>query len=394
MEAKTDNQASQTTPVAKTLLPSLAKAFDKLRQLGVTPGSVAMVPAVNLAGELQSVDADRATRLARVFQAEADFNEMAREQTTGMVVGDAHTKIAKNFDSIVDDTRAIFNHLHDDGKIDMWEKLDIARRTVMHGGTIPHRFKTVRELFLDTTKRCQEQLNREQTIIEAYNAFRAAYGEGMVDALELQQSSLARVNEVKAQSQTVVAAWEAITDPIEKAKKNLEKNQAIEDTEIADRKYQVATNLVNDMRVGQSAGDAVVEKLKQTHKAKTAVQDRAITFFGTNEHVITALCVALQSEKGLNERTQTLEELQRGTEKAMDVLAEIGTKVDKQAIEKAYGESLRPEVVGRLVDAMVAYQKDVIKLNAEARAKADESSKAIVARVQAGQAELAHLAVQ
>jgi len=156
----------------------------------------------------------------------------------------------------------------------------------------------------------------------------------------------------------------------------------------------VATNLVNDMRVGQGAGDAVVEKLKQTHKAKIAVQDRAITFFGTNEHVITALCVALQSEKGLNERTQTLEELQRGTEKAMDVLAEIGAKVDKQAIEKAYGESLNPEVVGRLVDAMVNYQKEVIELTAAARAKAEETSKAIVARVQAGQEELARLAVK
>ena len=388
------NTETQPNTEAKPLLPSLSRALDKLRQLGVTPGSVAMVPAVNLVGELQGVDADRATRLARVFQAEADFNEMAREQTVGMVVGDAHTQIAKNFDTIIDDTRAIYNHLHDDGKIDMWEKLDIARRTLIHGGTIPSRFKAVRELFLDTTKRCQQQLEHEQTIIDAYNAFRTAYGEGMVDVLELQKSCLAHLNEVKAKSQTIIAAWEAITDPIEKAKKTLEKNQAVDDVENADRKYQVATNLANDMRVGQGAGDAVVEKLKQTHKAKTAVQDRAITFFGTNEHVITALCVALQSEKGLNERTQTLEQLQRGTEKAMDVLAEIGTKVDKQAIEKAYGESLSPEVVGRLVDAMVAYQKEVIELTATARAKAEESSKAIVARVQAGQEELARLAVK
>jgi len=391
MEPK-ENQTDP--PPAQPLLPSLGKALDKLRQLGVTPGSVAMVPAVSLAGELQGIDADRATRLARVFQAEADFNELAREQTTGMVVGDAHTKIARNFDSIIEDTKAIYNHLHDDGKIDMWEKLDIARRTLIHGGSIPSRFKSVRELYLDTTKRCQQQLEHEQTIIDAYNAFRAAYGEGMVDALELQKTCLANVNDVKAKSQTVIAAWEAITDPIEKAKKNLDKNQAVDDVEAADRKYQVATNLVNDMRVGQGAGDAVVEKLKQTHKAKIAVQDRAITFFGTNEHVITALCVALQSEKGLNERTQTLEELQRGTEKAMDVLAEIGTKVDKQAIEKAYGESLNPEVVGRLVDAMVNYQKEVIELTAAARAKAEETSKAIVARVQAGQEELARLAVK
>ena len=388
------NTENQPTPEAKPLLPSLASALDKLRQLGVTPGSVAMVPAVSLVGELQPVDADRATRLARVFQAEADFNEMARAQTTGMQVGDAHTKIAKNFDSIIEDTRAIYNHLHDDGKIDMWEKIDIARRTLIHGGSIPNRFKSVRELFLDTTKRCQQQLEHETTIIEAYNAFRAAYGEGLVDALELQQSCLAHLNEVKTRGQAIVAAWEAITDPIEKARKTLEKNQAVEAVEKADRQYQVATNLVNDMRVGQGAGDAVIEKLKQTHKAKTVVQDRAITFFGTNEHVITALCVALQSEKGLNERTQTLEELQRGTEKAMDILAEIGTKVDKQAIEKAYGQSLTPEVVGRLVDAMVAYQKEVIELTASARAKAEETSQAIVARTQAGQEELARLAIK
>ena len=388
------NNENQPTPAAPALLPSLGRALDKLRQLGVTPGSVAIVPAVNLVGELQPVDATRATRLARVFQAEADFNELAREQTTGMAVSDAHTKIARNFDTIIEDTRATFNHLRDDGKIDLWEKLDIARRTLIHGGSIPARFKSVRELFLDTTQRCQRQLEHEQTIIDAYNAFRAAYGEGMVDALELQQVCLTHLNEIKAKSQTVVAAWEAITDPIEKARKTLDKNQALEEVEHADRQYQVATNLVNDMRVGQGAGDAVVEKLKQTHKAKIAVQDRAITFFGTNEHVITALCVALQSEKGPHERTQTLEELQRGTEKAMDVLAEIGTKVDKQAIEKAYGESLSPEAVGRLVDAMVNYQKEVIELTAAARAKADETSKAIVARVQAGQEELARLAVK
>ena len=247
MPTNTDNQTSTTT---KPLVPALSQALDKLRQLGVTPGSVAMVPAVNLVGELQTVDVDRATRLARVFQAEADFNELAREQTVGMAVGDAHTKIARNFDSIIEDTRAIYGHLHDDGKIDMWEKLDIARRTLVHGGSIPSRFKSVRELFLDATKRCQQQLEHEQTIIEAYNAFRAAYGEGMVDALELQQVCQQNVTTVKAQSQTVIAAWEAITDPIEKAKKNLEKNQAVEAVELADRKYQVATNLVNDMRVG------------------------------------------------------------------------------------------------------------------------------------------------
>ena len=198
------NKETPTAPAAPTLLPSLGRALDKLRQLGVTPGSVAMVPAVSLVGELQGVDASRATRLARVFQAEADFNELAREQTTGMAVGDAHTKIARNFDTIIEDTRATFNHLRDDGKIDFWEKLDIARRTVIHGGSIPARFKAVRELFLDTTQRCQRQLEHEQTIIEAYNAFRAAYGEGMVDALELQQVCLTHLNEIKAKSQTEI----------------------------------------------------------------------------------------------------------------------------------------------------------------------------------------------
>ncbi|HWI57401.1 MAG TPA: hypothetical protein VNZ22_09255, partial [Bacillota bacterium] len=188
--------------------------------------------------------------------------------------------------------------------------------------------------------------------------------------------------------------WEAEAEAIGKARKAIAKNAAVEAVERAERLYQVATNLVNDMRVGQGAGDTIIEKLKQTHTAKIAVQDRAISFWGTNEHVVTALCVALQAEKGLNERTESLQALQRGTEKAMDILAEIGTKVDRKAVETAYGASLSAESVGRLVDSMVSYQKETLQLIAECRVKADASAREIAARAAAGQAELGKIILQ
>jgi len=56
-------------------------------------------------------------------------------------------------------------------------------------------------------------------------------------------------------------------------------------------------------------------RLNQTTSAKERVYKQAITFFGTNESVLTALTASFSGLFGLHESTKTLEAMKDGVSK-------------------------------------------------------------------------------
>ena len=74
-------------------------------------------------------------------------------------------------------------------------------------------------------------------------------------------------------------------------------------------------------------------RLMQTTNAKERVYAQAVSFFSTNDSVLTALKASFTGMFGLHESTQTLEVMKEGMSKSIEVLAEIGDQVGEAAVQ-------------------------------------------------------------
>ena len=132
-------------------------------------------------------------------------------------------------------------------------------------------------------------------------------------------------------------------------------------------------------------------RLLQTTNAKERVYQQAISFFGTNETVLTALSASFTGLFGLHESTQTVNAMKDGISKSMEDLADIGGKVQEEAIKAGYGPTIRAESVQKLVDSVVHYQERSQELIAEMRTMSTQNAQEIRASVEDGKQRLARL---
>ena len=87
----------------------------------------------------------------------------------------------------------------------------------------------------------------------------------------------------------------------------------------------------------------------------------------------------LVAQAGLHEATETLNAQKKGIEENIDFLAEIAGKVEKPALEAAYGATIDPAVVQNLWDAIGSFQEEsrvlITQYRAESTAAANEIEK-------------------
>ena len=132
-------------------------------------------------------------------------------------------------------------------------------------------------------------------------------------------------------------------------------------------------------------------RLLQTTNAKERVYQQAISFFGTNESVLTALSASFTGLFGLHESTQAVEAMKDGISKSMEDLADIGGKVQDAALRTGYGPTIRAESVQKLVDSVVRYQERSHEIIAEMRDLSTQNAKQIRESVEDGKQRLARL---
>jgi hypothetical protein len=108
------------------------------------------------------------------------FNEIVREHTQAMEIGDRYREIAEGFNSIRDDAKKMVDQIAD-AKLErvnnIWMK--IAR------GDIAARFEDIKEAYLDVTRSTKDQIQRESAILEAYQDFRGALKQAEILALDV-----------------------------------------------------------------------------------------------------------------------------------------------------------------------------------------------------------------
>ena len=94
---------------------------------------------------------------------------------------------------------------------------------------------------------------------------------------------------------------------------------------------------------------------------------------------------------GLPAVLQTLEAMKKGVNQSLEVLAEIGGKVQEAAVKAGYGPTVSAASVKMLVDSVVSYQERTQTIIAEMRKLATENSKEIREAVEDGKRRLTKL---
>ena len=133
-------------------------------------------------------------------------------------------------------------------------------------------------------------------------------------------------------------------------------------------------------------------RLLQTTNAKERVYSQAVSFFSTNEVVLTALSASFTGMFGLHEATQTMEAMKEGVSRSLEDLAEIGGKVQEAAVKAGYGPTVRADAVKKLVDSVVTWQSRSRELIEEMRVQSTANAAEIRVAVEEGKRKLARLA--
>jgi len=377
--------------VVKSPMQYLDRATGALRSLGLMPEKTEDAPINALLEQISSLEPDKIAVIARTLGQASVFNEIVREQTAAMDVGTRYQDIAKGFDSIRDDAKAMVDQI-EDGKLDVFERINNVWMKISRGD-IADRFDTIKATYLDVSRATQDQIRREVTILEAYRDFRGALKQAEVLALEVLKSAEAKLAAAQTALKTAseAVAGFAGTEPAERARLELTRDELLRRTQDEDKRYQIAKDLSDNLTVSYNTSEVVMARLMQTTNAKERVYSQSVSFFSTNESVLTALKASFTGMFGLHESTQTLEVMKEGMSKSIEVLADMGGKVQEAAVRAGYGPTIRADAVKKLVDSVVGFQERSLGIVAEMRDMSTRNSAEIRDAVEDGKKRIAKL---
>ncbi|MEL6285681.1 MAG: cell surface protein, partial [Pseudomonadota bacterium] len=150
----------------------------------------------------------------------------------------------------------------------------------------------------------------------------------------------------------------------------------------------------DNITIGYNTSDVIMARLVQTTNAKERIYAQSVSFFSTNEIVLTALTASFTGLHGLHESTETLNAMKEGVNKSLEVLAEIGNEVQEAATRAGYGPTVSAASVKVLVDAVVTYQERTQAIIEEMRVKASQNSEEIRDAVEDGKRRMTALVEQ
>lgn len=388
--------SDDTSIVRSTPLKYLDKALAGLRDLGLMPQTANSqeAPIVALLNEISDLDQDRVVAITRTLAQASLFNDVVRQQVQAMEVGTRYEEITRSFNSIRDDAKMMVDQI-EDGKLSTFERLSNVWMKVTRGD-IASRFEKIKASYLAVTKDAGDQIRREQIILEAYKDFRGALKESEVLAFEVLAKAEAELEAAKAAVNTAMAQVDAYQgdDAAERARLELARDERVRELQNSDARYQIAKDLSDNLTISYNTSEVVMARLMQTNTAKQRVRQQAISFFGTNETVLTALTASFTGLSGLHESTQTLEAMKEGVSRSLETIAEMGGKIQEAALRAGYGPTIRADAVKKLVESVVSYQERSYQIIEEMRAQSTANAQEIGEAVEDGKRRLADLARQ
>lgn len=380
--------------VVKTPMQYLDKAMGALRDIGLFPTGAQDAPIVGLLEKITDLSPDRIAVITRTLGQMSVFNEVVREQISQMEIGQRYEKITQGFNSIRDDAKRMVDQISD-GKLDMFERATTAWMKISRGD-IASRFDEIKDIYVGVARDTKKNIEREHIILEAYRDFRGALKQAEVAALEILKMAEDKLNAARTElgkAAEEVAAYKGDV-PAERAKLELTRDEYLRRMQNEEGRYQISKDLADNLTIGYNTSEVIMARLMQTTSAKERVYQQAVSFFSTNESVLTALKASFTGMFGLHEATQTLNEMKEGVSKSIEVLAEIGGKIQEEALKAGYGPTIRADAVKKLVDSVVNFQDKSTQIIAEMRKLATQNSQEIRDAVEDGKRRIAELATR
>ena len=379
-----------------TSLQYLDKAMGTLRNLGLVPDDASSQrdPMVALLGQISDLDDEKIIVITRTLSQSSLFNEVVREQIGGMDIADRYQDITESFNSIRDDAKSMVDQM-EDGKLDTFERIANVWMKATRGD-IANRFDKIKDTYLEVTDSTQNQIQREQLILDAYRDYRGAQKQAEILALEVLQVGQGKLDQAKAEVHTAITAVDQgkAEDPADRARLEMARDERVRDLQNAEKRYQIAKDLSDNLTISYNTSEVVMARLLQTTNAKERIYQQAVSFFSTNETVLTALSASFTGLFGLHESTQTLEAMKEGVSQSLEVLADMGGKVQEAAIRAGYGPTIRADAVKKLVDSVVNYQTRSHEIIDEMRTQSTANTEEIRVAVEGGKQRMARLAEQ
>ncbi|WP_339433250.1 MULTISPECIES: merozoite surface protein 3b [unclassified Pseudomonas] len=370
----------------------LERALTGLRTIGINLFQpVHDAPVLVLLERVAQYDNSKVTAIASVLQQSTAFNSMVREQIEGMDISTRFMDITQRFSSIREDASAMAEWM-DDGRLDTLEKLKLSWMNLRRG-SIPSRFNDIRESYLQVCKSANDQITRESVVLEAYMDFRMAMKAAEVDAQQvlavagkaLEQRTQA-LNDAGAQ---VTAADTA--EPARRASLELQRDEAVRALQDEDKRYQIVKDIADDLKVGYNTAEMVFARINQVHVIKERQYQRMVSFFSTNEVVLTGLAVSFTSNSGLAEATHTLNATTEGVSKGLEALGSAGNQQIEAAVKASYGSTIRVDSVRALADATLSFQTEMQSLTDSYRAESSNAARDIADAVEDAKCKFAAL---
>ena len=370
----------------------LERAITGLRTLGINLlQPVQDAPVLVLLDRVAQYDTSKVTAIAAVLQQSTAFNSMVREQIEGMDISARFMDITQRFTSIREDAAAMAGWM-DDGRLDTLEKLKLSWMNLRRG-SIPSRFNDIRDNYLQVCKSANDQIARESVILESYMDFRMAMKAAEVDAQQvltvaaqaLEQRTLA-LNDANAQ----VTAAEQL-EPAQRSALELRRDEAVRALQDEDKRYQIVKDIADDLKVGYNTAEMVFARINQVHVIKERQYQRMVSFFSTNEVVLTGLAVSFTSNSGLAEATHTLNATTDGISKGLEALGSTGNQQLEAAVKASYGSTIKVDSVRALADATLSFQTDMHGLTETYRVESSNASRDIADAVEESKRKFAAL---
>ncbi|MEZ5998071.1 MAG: cell surface protein [Hyphomonas sp.] len=389
--AETSTAVATTSPTA---LQYLDRAMGGLKELGLGPkknAKAGSAPIVALLEQITDLDETRVTAIARTLDQMSLFNDVVREQVAGMTVGERYEGITTAFNSIRDDAKMMVDQ-YADGKISTMERVSNIWMK-MTRGDIASRFGKIKDLYLEVQDESANQIDREHKILNAYMDFRGAMKQSEVMALEVLKKAEAELDKARGKVNEAVAkvAGYIGEDPAERARLELARDERLRELQHEEKRYQISKDLSDNITIGYNTSEVIMARLVQTTSAKERVYAQSVSFFSTNEVVLTALTASFTGMHGLHESTQTLEAMKKGVNQSLEVLAEVGGEIQEAATKAGYGPTVSAASVKMLVDSVVAYQERSQQIIAEMRTLSTKNSEEIREAVEDGKRRLTKL---
>lgn len=377
--------------LVKSPMQYLEKATNALRDLGIAPAKTDDAPINALLEQITTMEPDKVAVIARTLNQAGVFNEVVREQTAAMDIGTRYQDIATSFNSIRDDAKKMVDQIAD-GKIDLLERVTNAWMKISRGD-IADRFDAIKAKYLEVSKSTKDQIKREGIILEAYRDFRGALKQAEVLALEVLKTAEGRLAAAKAKLDTAAQAVSGFSgdNPADRARLELARDEELRRMQDEDKRYQIAKDLSDNLTVSYNTSEVIMARLMQTTNAKERVYAQSVSFFSTNDSVLTALKASFTGMFGLHESTQTLEVMKEGMSKSLETLGEMGDKVQEAAVRAGYGPTIRADSVKKLVDSVVGFQEKSLAIVDEMRKMSTQNSAEIRDAVEDGKRRIAKL---